>query len=86
MFPLAPLGLVAPALPVSGFVVPGFVVPGVVPVGGLTAPVGGAVDCPLCPGAAPPRGAVCATIQVAHSKTIESKVTFLIDMMKGLQD
>src|SRR6202008_1026290 len=98
MFPFVPLGFVVPGLPVFGFVVPGFVVPGAAPVGGLTAPVGGAVDpgvadWPLCPvepcappGGAPPRGAACATIQVAHSKTAESKVRFLIDMMKSLQD
>jgi hypothetical protein len=97
---LVPLGFVVPGLPVFGFVVPGFVVPGVAPVGGFTAPVGGLVvpgvaDWPLCPGAAlpgaepavpAPPGAACATIQVAHSKTTESKVMFFIDMMEGLQD
>jgi len=85
-----PLGLVVP-----GVVVFGFVVPGVLPVGGFTEPVGGgAVDpvvpawplWPAVPGAEPadpaPPGAACATIQVAQSKTTESRVRFLI-MLKA---
>jgi hypothetical protein len=104
---VVPLGFVAFGLLVFGFVVPGVPVlglAGAVPVGGFTAPVGGAVGVrdwpadpgaalpdaepavPAPPGAAPPPGAACATIQVAHSKTTESKVMFFIDMMESLQD
>ena len=79
-------------------VAPGFVVPGVCPVGGFTEPVGGGGgvvapgvrDWPLCPAVpvavppvAEPPGAACAIIHVAHSKTTESKVRFLIDMMEA---
>lgn len=92
------LGVVGVA---PGFVVPGVCPVGgfTEPVGGgvgVAAP--GVRDWPLCPaapvavppGAEPaepaPPGAACATTQVAHSKTTESKVRFLIDMMEGLQD
>lgn len=94
-FPLVvPLGFVVPGLPVFGFVVPGLPVlglAGVAPVGGFTGPVGGGAGVrdwpagaepavPAPPGAAPPPGAACATIQVAHSRTTESKVRFLVDI------
>jgi len=93
-------GFVVPGLPVLGVVVPGLVVPGVAPVGGFTEPVGGGGGvvapgvrdwplCPAAPGAVPPvaepPGDACATIQLAQSKTTESKLKFLIDMMEGLQ-
>lgn len=83
---------------VPGFVVPGVAPVGgfTDPVGGAVDP--GVRDCPAAPGAvppgaepavpappgaAPPPGAACATIQVAHSKTIESKVTFFVDIWKA---
>lgn len=84
---------------VPGFAVPGVCPVGgfTEPVGGGACVDPGVRDWPLCPaapGAAPPGadpaepappGAACAIIQVAHSKTIERKVGFLVDMMEGLQ-
>jgi hypothetical protein len=75
-----------------GVVCPGVVCGVVVPVGGFTAPVGGATGEPgveLCPallelpaGRAPP-GELWATAQLAQHKTTDSNVSFRDDMSKA---
>jgi len=77
-----------------GLVCPGAVCGGVAPVGGFSAPVGGAVGEPgveLCPalleppaGRAPP-AELWATAQLAQHNTTDSNVSFRDDMSKGLQ-
>jgi hypothetical protein len=82
-------GVVVPgAVPVGGFTEP--VGGGVVDPGVRAWPLWPAAPGAAPPGAEPadpaPPGAACATIQVAHSKTTESKVKFLIDILEGLQE
>ena len=90
--PGAPVFGVPPGEEEPGVVCPGAVCGVVAPVGGFTAPVGGAVGEPgveLCPalleppaGRAPP-AELWATAQLAQHNTIDSNVRFRDDMSKS---